>query len=525
MFNETSEIVVLIISILLMLVIGGILGFVFRKKSYESKLVSTKNDIKTLMDNARKEAEEIRTKATNDTNEEMRKIKEEFENEAKERRAGIVEGENRVAQRESSLEKRISNLDKREDLLTKKEIANNEKEESLKQEKSKVEVLITQQQEKLESISGLKKEQAEELVINDVKTELKQWSIQYLKDEEDKAKLQANKVAKNYIASAMQKYASEVTSDANVSVVTLPNEDMKGRIIGREGRNIRAFETLTGVDVIIDDTPEAVVLSCFNPIRRKIAHQALETLLNDGRIHPARIEEVIEKTRKEVNLKIHELGEEAAFELGITKMHPDLIKLVGTLHFRTSYGQNVLKHSMEAAFIAGKLAAELGENEILARRAGLLHDIGKAVDHEIEGSHVEIGRDLAKRFKEPDEVIDAIVSHHGDEEPKSVIAVLICAADSLSAARPGARSESLENYTKRLEQLEEITNSFEGVEKSYAIQAGREVRIMVKPDVVSDEDSYLLSKDIRKRIEDEMKYPGTIKVTVVREIRAVEVAK
>ncbi len=525
MFNSTIEVVVLIISILVMLVIGAALGYILRKKNYESKMIATQRDIKSLIKNAEKEADQIRINVTNETKEEMRKLKEEFENEAKERRTGIVEGEKRIAQRESSLEKRVSNLDKREELLTKKEIVINEKDETLTQEKSKVEMLIVEQQEKLEKISGLRKEQAEEIVIGEVKAGLQQWAIQYSKDEEEKAKLQANKVAKEYIALSMQKYASEVTSDANVSVVTLPNEDMKGRIIGREGRNIRAFETLTGVDVIIDDTPEAVVLSCFNPIRRKIAHQALETLLNDGRIHPARIEEVIEKTRNEINVQIHELGENAAFELGITKMHPDLIKLVGTLHYRTSYGQNVLKHSMETAFIAGKLAAELGENEILARRAGLLHDIGKAVDHEVEGSHVEIGRDIAKRFKEPAEVIDGIVSHHGDEEPQSVIAVLICAADSLSAARPGARSETLENYTKRLEQLEEITNSFEGVEKSYAIQAGREVRIMVKPDVINDETSYVLSKQIRQKIEDEMKYPGTIKVTVVREVRAVEIAK
>ena len=389
----------------------------------------------------------------------------------------------------------------------------------------KVENIIKEQIDKLEKISGFSKKKAKEEIMKQVELSMSAEISAYIKEKEAEAKLEVDKKAKNLLAESMQKYASDVTNEQTVSVVTLPNDDMKGRIIGREGRNIRTIEAVTGVDLIIDDTPEAIVLSSFDPLRREIARQTIETLIKDGRIHPARIEELYDKVCKEMNVKIREYGEEAMFELGITKLDPELVTIVGKLNFRTSYGQNALQHSKEVAHLAGIMAAELGENVALAKRAGLLHDIGKAIDFEVEGSHVEIGADLAKKYGEDEVVINAIESHHGDKEATNVISVLVAIADSLSAARPGARNDSLENYVKRLEQLESIAKDFDGVEKAYAMQAGRELRVIVEPSKVDDIGSYKTARDIKTRIENEMQYPGTVKVTVIRETRATEEAK
>ncbi|MFA7055755.1 MAG: ribonuclease Y, partial [Acholeplasmataceae bacterium] len=390
---------------------------------------------------------------------------------------------------------------------------------------SKAEEVLKQQEVKLMEISGLSIDEARGIIMTRVRENLSDEIATYIRDEEERAKNEVQNRSKQLLALAIQKYASETTTERTVSVVDLPNDDMKGRIIGREGRNIRTIEALTGVDLIIDDTPEAVVLSGFDPVRREIAKRALTTLVSDGRIHPGRIEEVVEKARVEVDMFIREAGEDAVFTVGIGRIHPDLVKLLGRLSFRTSYGQNVLKHSIETAFLAGKLAAEIGEDEMLARRAGLLHDIGKAVDHEIEGGHVEIGVNLVNRYKEPKEVVDAIASHHGDKDAESIIAVLVAAADALSAARPGARSESMENYIKRLEQLETISNEIPGVEKSFAIQAGREIRVIVKADQIDDLSTFKVAREIKEQIEEKMTYPGTIKVTVIRETRATDIAK
>jgi ribonuclease Y len=416
-------------------------------------------------------------------------------------------------------------LDKREEFLGQKEIKLDEKKQELEQLNGKVEDILRQQEAKLMEISGISTEQAQAIIMDRVRQSMSEEISNYIKEEEEKAKSEVDQRAKNLLTLAIQKYASETTSERTVSVVSLPTDEMKGRIIGREGRNIRTIEALTGVDLIIDDTPEAVVLSGFDPIRREVAKRALTALVEDGRIHPGRIEEVVDRAQQEVDMFIREAGENAVFQTGIGKLHPDLVKLLGRMSFRTSYGQNVLKHSIETAFLAGKLAAEIGENEVLAKRAGLLHDIGKAVDHEVEGSHVEIGVQIVSKYHEPKEVVDAIASHHGDKEPQSIIAVLVAAADALSAARPGARSESIDNYIKRLEQLESISNKVAGVERSFAIQAGREIRVIVKPDEVDDLSTFKVAREIKEQIEANLQYPGTIKVTVVRETRATDIAK
>ncbi|MFC0299614.1 ribonuclease Y [Virgibacillus soli] len=517
-----------VISILLPLIflIGGIVvGYLIRKSIAEAKISSAETLAKQIIEEANRNAEAAKREALLEAKDENHKLRQEAEQELRERRFEVQKQENRLMQKEETLDRRSETLDKRELLLENKETSLTEKQQHIEEMESKVEALLNEQQMKLERISGYTTDQARQVILQRIEKELRQESAVMVKEAENRAKEEADKKAKNILSLALQRCAADHVAETTVSVVNLPNDEMKGRIIGREGRNIRTLETLTGIDLIIDDTPEAVILSGFDPIRREIARIALEKLVQDGRIHPARIEEMVDKARREVDEHIREVGEETTFEVGVHGLHPDLVKILGRLKYRTSYGQNVLKHSTEVAYLAGLLAAELGEDESLARRAGLLHDIGKAIDHEVEGSHVEIGKELAMKYKEHEVVINAIASHHGDEEPTSTISVLVAAADALSAARPGARSETLENYIKRLEKLEEISESFAGVEKSYAIQAGREIRIIVKPEEIDDIASIHIARDIRKRIESELNYPGHIKVTVIRETRAVEYAK
>ncbi|TWL77087.1 ribonuclease Y [Bacillus licheniformis] len=514
----------ILISILLSL-FCLVVGYYVRKIIAEAKISGARNAAEQILGDAKRDAEALKKEALLEAKDEIHTLRIEAEQEVRERRNELQKQENRLLQKEENLDRKDESLDKREAMLEKKDHSLNERQQHIEEMESKVDEMIRMQQSELERISSLTRDEAKQIILERVENELSHDIAIMMKESENRAKEEADKKAKNILSLALQRCAADHVAETTVSVVNLPNDEMKGRIIGREGRNIRTLETLTGIDLIIDDTPEAVILSGFDPIRRETARIALDKLVQDGRIHPARIEEMVEKSRREVDDYIREMGEQMTFEVGVHGLHPDLIKILGRLKFRTSYGQNVLKHSMEVAFLTGLMASELGEDVTLAKRAGLLHDIGKAIDHEVEGSHVEIGVELATKYKEHPVVINSIASHHGDQEPTSIIAVLVAAADALSAARPGARSETLENYIRRLEKLEEISESYEGVEKSFAIQAGREVRIMVKPDSINDLEAHRLARDIRKRIEDELDYPGHIKVTVIRETRAVEYAK
>ena len=478
-----------------------------------------------ILEKAKKDAEKAKRDSILELKEESHKLKLETDKEIRERKQEINELEDRLLQREKNIDKRDEILQNRDKMLEERDNALVLKQKEIQKAEEEMEELKKREMELLESISGFSKEKARDLIMKRVENDLEVEITSMVKEREIEAKLEVDKKAKDMLVMTMQKYASDVTNEKTVSVVTLPNDEMKGRIIGREGRNIRTIEAVTGVDLIIDDTPEAIVLSSFDPLRREIARQTIETLVKDGRIHPARIEEVYDKTTKEMHAKILEYGNDALFELGVTKMDPELVSLIGKLHFRTSYGQNALKHSVEVAHLAGVLASELGENVTLAKRAGLLHDIGKSIDHEVEGSHVDIGVDLAKKYKENEVVINAIASHHGNCEAESVISVLVAIADSLSASRPGARNDSLENYVKRLQDLEKIATDVEGVQSTFAIQAGRELRVIVKPEEVDDLGSFKVARDIKERIDNELQYPGTIKVVVIRETRATEEAK
>ena len=510
---------------ILTLIIGFFVGFlivfiifVIRNNRNESKA-------NKLIEDAKKEADKHKRDSLMELKEESYRLKQEIDKEIKEKKAEMKETESRLLQRESSLDKREEMLQKRDTVLDEKENNLLVKQKEIQEKELKMDELLKQELEELERIAKFSKEKAHDLIMKRVEEDMAREIVDYIKEQERNAKLEAHEKAKQIIVSSMERYAKDVANEQTVSTIDLPSDEMKGRLIGREGRNIRTIESVTGVDLIIDDTPEAIVISSFDPLRREIAKLTIETLIRDGRIHPSRIEEVYDKTSKDINTKITEIGNQTIYDLGLAKMDPELITLIGKLNYRTSYGQNALQHSREVANLAGLMAAELGENVALAKRAGLLHDIGKSIDFEVEGSHVEIGADLARKYHEDDVVINAIESHHGDKEATSVISVLVEIADTLSAARPGARNDTMENYMKRLSQLEEIGNSFEGVEKTFAVQAGREIRVMVKPEEVDEAKSYKMARDIKDRIEAEMQYPGTIKINVIRETRAVEEAK
>ncbi|HEY8463507.1 MAG TPA: ribonuclease Y [Bacillota bacterium] len=500
------------------LIIGIVLGYIGFVAYSKIKMQSAKDAAKKILEDAGKEVESIKREALLEAKEEALKVKNDLEREIRERRADTQRLEKRLLQKEESLDRKFEVMEKKEEQLAKKE-------HEVERIRSELQEIYKKHRSELERVSGLTSDEAKTLLLNEVEAEIQQEVAIKIREMEAKAKEESDRRAREIISLAVQRCAADHVAEATVSVVALPNDEMKGRIIGREGRNIRALETLTGIDLIIDDTPEAVILSGFDPIRREVARLALEKLIADGRIHPARIEEMVEKAQKEVEATIKEEGERATFETGINGLHPELIKLLGRLRYRTSYGQNVLQHSIEVSHLCGMMAAELGADINLAKRAGLLHDIGKAVNHEVEGPHVTIGADLAKKYRESAQVVNAIAAHHGDVEPITIEAVLVQAGDAVSAARPGARRETLETYIKRLEKLENIADSFEGVEKAFAIQAGREIRIMVKPDKVDDLNAVRIAREIAKRIEEELEYPGQIKVTVIRETRVVDYAK
>ena len=516
-----SPISVVILSIVL---VGGTAAVVwfaaerFHKNSAKSKIGNAEERAREIIDEAVKKADAKKRESMLEIKEETIRAKNDLDKEIKERRNEISRNERRIVQKEENLDKKLEAMEKREANFTAKE-------EELNRQRSEIANLSEQRLQELERISGLTSEQAKEYLLKTIEEDVKLDTAKLIKELENKAKDEAAKKAKDYVVMAIQKCAADHVAETTISVVQLPNDEMKGRIIGREGRNIRTIETMTGVDLIIDDTPEAVILSSFDPIRREVARIALEKLVVDGRIHPARIEEMVEKAQREVDIMIREEGEAAVLDVGLHGIHPELVRLLGKMKFRTSYGQNALKHSMEVAQLTGLLAAEIGEDVRLAKRAGLLHDIGKSVDHDMEGSHIQLGVELCKKYKESALVINAVESHHGDAEPTSLIACLVQAADTISAARPGARRETLETYSNRLKQLEDITNGYKGVEKSFAIQAGREIRIMVVPEQVSDADMVLMARDISKQIESELEYPGQIKVNVIRESRVVDYAK
>ena len=511
-------IVIIIAAVLISLAIGFLVGMIYRKKVAESKIQGAENEAKRLIDLAKKEGENLKKEEIFKAKEEIMNNRKELDQEIKERRGEVQKQEARLIQKEENLEKRAENFEKREQELERER-------QSIEKEKEDLEKMREQEMVELQKIASLSKEEAKVRLLTEMDKEITAEKAALIREKEQKAKEDATKNAKEILCYAVQKCAADHSQETTVSIVALPNDDMKGRIIGREGRNIKALETLTGIDLIIDDTPEAVVLSGFDPLRREVAKIALEKLIDDGRIHPAKIEEMVEKAKEELDATIKEEGERAVLETGVIGLHPDIVKLIGKLKYRTSYGQNVLNHSIEVSNLARIMAEELGLDAKRARRAGLLHDIGKALDHDMEGTHVEIGVDILKKYKENPLIINAVEAHHGDVEPQTLEAVLVQAADAISATRPGARRETLEAYIKRLQNLEEIADSFDGVEKSFAIQAGREVRVLVKPDKISDDQMTILARDVSKKIENEMDYPGQIKVNVIRETRTVDYAK
>ena len=516
---KISLFVVIIVACVVVAAAAGIaVGIVYRKKVAEATIGSAQQEATRIVNDAVSKAESKKKEAILEAKDEIHRQRNELEKELRERRSEVQRQERRLSQKEESLDRKMENIEKKDEQLNNKIKAADKKAEE-------IELVKRSQIEMLEKISGFNKEQAKDYLLKTLESDLVHEKAVKVMEYEQKTKDEADEKARELIATAIQRCAADHSADATVSVVALPNDEMKGRIIGREGRNIRTLETITGVDLIIDDTPEAITVSCFDPVRREIARLTLEKLIADGRIHPTRIEELYEKSKREVEHTIKQTGERAAIDAGVNGIHPELIKQLGKLKYRTSYGQNVLNHSLEVSYLAGLMAAELGADVKTAKRAGLLHDIGKALDHEMEGSHIELGVEYAKKYKENDSVVHAIEAHHGDVEARTIVACLVQAADAISAARPGARRENLQNYIKRLEKLEEITNSFPCVEKSYAIQAGREVRIMVKPDAVSDDEMVLVARDIVKKIEDELEYPGQIKVNVIRENRVIDVAK